>query len=441
MPLSSRLRQGSALALALLCLAMPLTAAEAPEFSGVLEGEWGQGFRDARVQKAELVFRPELRWNLGSGNRLKAQGRLRFDAFDRLEPGHPTPTETSSLTRRGFVGDLIDFELRELTFETEIGRTWLTLGKQQIVWGQADGLKVLDVVNPQDFREFILDDFDDSRIPLWTAQAEIPIGDANLQLLWIPDPSFHEFPDRGATFAFTAGRFGPPQVAGFLPVLEEPNRPRRLLSDSDAGARLSTVWRDFDLSLNYLYHYDDRPHFEAERRSGGVLLFTPEYERTHLLGGTFSSAFGDLTVRGELGWTSARHLSVDDARDEDLIRRAGEIAYVLGLDWFGFRDSLVSFQVFQSYLLDDQDWLRDRVDTNLTLLARREFMNERLRLEAIWIHNVGDGDGLVRPKVRYELRTGLAIWAGVDVFYGGPGGAFGEFDGRDRATFGFEWGF
>jgi len=425
-------------------LAVASTAVEPPELSIVVDSEWALGLRGPHSQKLEIVAQPELHWGLGTNTRLTAIGRLRADAFDRIEPGHPRATEVSSLSRRGSAGDHVDFELREFFVETQWGRTWFTLGKQQIVWGQADGLKVLDVVNPQDFREFILDDFDDSRIPLWAMNAEVPIGEATLQLLWLPDPSYHELPEPDATFAFTAPRFLPPQVPGLLASLEPTNRPRRLLADSDAGVRLAAFVGGFDVSLNYLYHIDNRPIFEGQRGTsplGPTVTFTPRYRRTHLLGGTFSNAFGDLTVRGEVGWTSDRRLSVEDPSDADLVGRTGELAYVLGLDWFGFQDTLLSFQVFQSWLLrDETGWLRDRLDTNLTFLARRELWNERLRVEGIWIHNTNDGDGLLRPKLSFELRDGLTLWAGLDIFYGRSHGAFGEFDGRDRAVMGMEWG-
>ncbi len=43
--------------------------------------------------------------------------------------------------------------------EADWGKSYFTFGKQQVVWDKADVLKVLDVVNPQSFRELILEDF------------------------------------------------------------------------------------------------------------------------------------------------------------------------------------------------------------------------------------------------------------------------------------------
>ena len=74
--------------------------------------------------------------------------------------------------------------LRELYMDTAVGDWDLRLGKQQVVWGTADGIKLLDIINPTDFREFSQNDMEDSRIPVWMANAERYIGDrGNVQLI------------------------------------------------------------------------------------------------------------------------------------------------------------------------------------------------------------------------------------------------------------------
>jgi hypothetical protein len=51
------------------------------------------------------------------------------------------------------------------------------------------------------------------------------------------------------------------------------------------------------------------------------------------------------------------------------------------------------------------------------------------------------GDGLVRPKISYDLNDQTTIWMGLDLFYGGDGGLFGQFDENDRVVLGLEWTF
>src|SRR5690606_15167622 len=364
---------------------------ERPTVSTTIEAEWAVEAGSGRAQKLETHVQSQLDQALPGGFRWTAVGRLHADAYERLSPGGPHQSELWTPTRRLELGDRVDLELRELYVEGRIGGAWLRLGKQQVVWGQADGLKVLDVVDPQDFREFILDDFDDSRIPLWTANVEVPVGPATLQLLWIPDPSAHEVPRPDAAFAFRAPRLvGPRPPPGVATKLRAPDRPDAF-TGSDLGARLAGRLGDWDLTANYLWHYDDIPVLRRSLRfpDGAPLVdVQPEYERAHVVGATASNAFGELTLRLEAAYTAPRWMPSDDPDDRDGALEAQELAAVVGLDWYGFRDALLSFQVFPSWIVDDPPGLiRDRVDVNLTFLARRSFRNERLVAEAILLHN------------------------------------------------------
>jgi hypothetical protein len=120
----------------------------------------------------------------------------------------------------------------------------------------------------------------------------------------------------------------------------------------------------------------------------------PGYRRTPVIGGPASSAFGNLTLRAEVAAQIDRYYPRATPTDRDGVARTSELGWVLGLDWYGFPETLLSAQVFQTALADHPNGLlRDRVDTNVTLLARRQLRNETLTLETIWIQNVNDGDG------------------------------------------------
>lgn len=414
-------------------------------FSAVLESEGAYGIARDGANKLEFLIDPQLEYRFSEETRFTAIARLYAEGFDHLEPGQPGQREIASNSRRLLLGDRADMELREFYLSTQLGKAHLTLGKQQVVWGKADGLKLLDVINPQNFREFILDNFDDSRIPLWTVNAELSFGKSNVQFLWIPDRTYHLLPESGATFAFTSPLVVPQVPQGTAVNLRSIERPKNILTDSDIGMRLSTFWHGWDLTFNYLYHYADFPVFFQSLSltpSGAVATISPRYERNHLVGGSFSNAFGQLTVRGEATYNTDRFVLTTSRGDGDGVIKTSEMAYVLGLDWFGIQDSLVSFQLFQSWLLNPtNDMVRDTLDTTTSLLIRRHFLNETLEAEALWLRNVNEGDGLVRPKVSYELRDNMKVWLGFDLFYGNRNGLFGQFDQNDRLVTGMEIGF
>lgn len=413
------------------------------ETHAVLHVELASETDDGDLQKSDVVLEPAFKAEF-DGVQVTGIGRIRWDGTDKLEPGRPQRSDSfrASWTQRQFAGSDVDLELRELYIDTNLGDTFLRLGKQQIVWGQADGLRVLDVINPFEFREFILGDFEDSRIPLWSAQVEVPIGDSTLQFIWLPDHSYDDIPDNGAAYEITSPRFvpqAPPGFAGTV-IIDQPQRPNEAFKDDDVAVRWTAFLGGWDVSLNYFYGYHDQAVFFRSPAPGGIRL-TPRYERTHLVGGTFANAFGDFTVRGELGYFSDRYYLTQDASDADGVFNTSEVSYVLGLDYLK-GDWLISGQVFQSILNDQASGsVRDATDTSVSFLVERKFSNETIVARVLSLHNLNDHDSLFQVDLSYQWSTDLTLKVGADIFTGNAAGIYGQFDNNDRVTLGFELGF
>jgi len=74
--------------------------------------------------------------------------------------------------------------LRELYVDTTAGDWDVRIGKQQVVWGTADGMKLLDIINPTDFREMNQNTMAEARIPVWMINAERYLDNgANVQVV------------------------------------------------------------------------------------------------------------------------------------------------------------------------------------------------------------------------------------------------------------------
>jgi len=410
--------------------------------TALAEARVGISTLNADLQLSELVLTPELNIEVSDRWRLTAIGRGRIDTSDKLEPGKPIQNNRAHLSRRAFIGDTTDLELREFYLDGEVGKVFLRLGKQQVVWGEADGLKVLDVVNPQSFREFILPRFDDSRIPLWIAKAEIPIGDAStLQLVWVPDRTYHDVPEPGSTFAFSSPQLTPQPTPGVPVTVLPPDRPSKFVADSDAGIRFATFVGGWELSLNYFYHYTDSPVFRRTIGSEGVTV-SSKYERTHLIGGSFNNAFGDFVIRGEAGYSTNEFFLTNNMADVDGVTASGEFSYVVGIDWTGLSDTFLSVQFFQSVLTNSAPGtVRPDVENLITLFGRRNFRNETITAEALLIQNIADGDGVIQAELSYDWRDNIELYLGVDLFYGTSEGIFGEFNKNDRMVSGIRLGF
>jgi len=62
--------------------------------------------------------------------------------------------------------------LREAYIDTNLADWAVRAGKQQVVWGTADGMKLLDTINPTDYADMAQNQMEDSRIPVWMLNAE-----------------------------------------------------------------------------------------------------------------------------------------------------------------------------------------------------------------------------------------------------------------------------
>lgn len=392
----------------------------------------------------------QLEWNhsLAENLELTAITRLAWDSESEIYSSRSHPDNysdwNSSLTR----GDHGEISLRELYLDAEWFGAYWRLGKQQVVWGQADGLKVLDVVTPQSFQEFILDDFDDSRIPLWMLNVDIPLNDdSTLQLLWIPDTTYHELAETGTAFEITTPLRTPQPPANTLITSVEllaVDKPNHWLKDSDLGIRWSSFVNGWDLTANYFYHYRDFAVLYQEL-DNQQLTIRPEYQRSHLLGFTASNSFGDYTLRTEAGWYSdSYHISsaLIEGQSRQGIKHSEEFSSVVGIDWQGLSDTFVSVQWFQSYLLDyDSSITRDQHQQTLTLLAERNFANETWTARIQGQYSINQQDQLWRFKLTHTLLSNLDVWIAADSFFGDDEGLYGQFSDRDRLLVGFEWGF
>lgn len=414
------------------------------DFSATWEQEWAASTHGSS-QKFEAIFEPRWDFSFGDNLRLTAIARMRVDLVGDLGPFASRPFNYSSVNGPWYNSEYASLDLREFYLDTKVGGSYLRLGKQQVVWGQADGIKILDIVNPQSYREFILDDFDDSRIPLWMVNWEIPLGDdSELQVLWIPDTSYHELAEQGTPYALSSPLLVPRAPTGVDTIILEPERPDDFLSDADYGLRYRSIFGGWDVTLNYLYSYGDFPVlFQAVNLEAGrvVGVADPRYERNHLVGGTLGTALGDFSLRAEFAWNSdAWYLSSDIGQGG--VENSEEFSSVLGVDWQRTSSSLLSAQWFQSYALDYQSSIvRDRSENMASLLLSQTFDNDSWEFRALALHSLNYHDSMYQLKLKYWLYSNFELWVGADLFEGDDFGIFGQFSDVDRILFGFQYGF
>jgi hypothetical protein len=419
---------------------LTLSHAVSADLSAIWTHEWAID-SDGHSQKFETTVEPEFNYSFSDNLDMTIIGRLRLDSQNNLGPRDDKPDNYSTINGPLVSGAHGELSIREWYFDSEVGDASARLGKQQVVWGQADGLKILDVVNPQSYREFILDDFDDSRIPLWMANVVLPIGDDNsLQFIWVPDLTYHEFAEEDTAYALTSPLFVPQLPEGVALSSFNKTKPSSVIGDSDVGLKFAMFQNGWDLTFNYLYHYQDTPVLYQNIDVSGIAI-NSVYERNNLMGATASNVFGDFILRTEIGYsTHTFHVSKDLSQQG--IHESSDLSSVIGVDWQGLDDTMISIQWFQSHLFEYDDAVVRPQNNNIaSLLYKRTFENEAWTLNMLALHGFDQTDGSIQSSLSYMLESNINVWVGSDIFYGKKEGLFGQFNNQDRITMGFEWGF
>lgn len=416
--------------------------AAAGDVSGVLKSQTAYSLETDKLQQQEWLVDLEYNRQLFDGD-LTVIGRVRLNTMDDLN--HSSIPDSYSSIGGPLVSDNTGLiEIRELYWDVALDDIFLRSGKQQVVWGEADGLKLLDVINPQSFREFILDDFDDSRIPLWMINTEYSLNNNGvIQFLWIPDTSSHELAPSHSTFAFSSPSLVLQTNSVSDVVVKDATAPTMTLKNSDAGLRFTHFIGGWDISLNYLYHYVDAPVTRTSSRgnnSGQTFVVTQQYERSHLIGGSVSNAFGDWTLRSEVAYETDRYHRTTSTLPG--VIDADQWSTVIGLDWQGWTNQFISVQWFQTTITEsDADLVNNSREDIATFLWESKFLNETLTFEWLQLHSLDHGDGVAQPRLIYNYEANLDVYVGVDNFYGNRMRLFGQFKEADRISVGFEWGF
>ncbi len=181
-------------------------------------------------------------------------------------------------------------------------RAWLRIGRQDLSWGETDGFRLLDMIEPLDnrFGFPLVEDLDDRRIPLWMVRPSFHLGTvgalSNLTLdgYWVPGI----LDDQEAPIPPPGNPFGPPAPPGDVEI----HIPGKTLGNSRGGGRVfGTLLNAVTLSLGHYVTFNDIPSVRLEVRALAPQPETPfliEYYGQQVTGAsaTFALPFDPYSI-------------------------------------------------------------------------------------------------------------------------------------------------
>ena len=281
-------------------------------------------------------------------------------------------------------------KIREVFVDMVLPPFTLRLGRQQVVWGETDNFRALDVINPLDLSwHWSQEPWEDIRIPLWMARGIVDIGkigpfeETFVEAVWVPTDFESNKVDTDPRYPWAFYGAGLPKVADSvvigdqlydLDVTVRDLSPSRKLRNGQGGFRFKGIWGDIDFSLNYYYGFSSSPGVKVRSDlveiDGSTLHTVVETvnPRTHVVGLTANYSeerFTQSVIRLEATVTKGIPISIEPGAplgidpEQDQFDTVSQSVIMLGLDrptWIRplnkLRTFFISTQFFWRRYLD-----------------------------------------------------------------------------------------
>ncbi len=325
--------------------------------------------------------------------------------------------------------DSLNFNMRELYVDLYFKNFDLRVGKQQIVWGKADGVFITDIVSPLNLTEFLLPDFDEIRMGVNAVKLDYYIGSSTIEAIWVTNFTHTKAPQPGSIW-YIQPEFPAPPTFDWSKAEIKPS-----LENTEGFLKYSAMTSIVDFELMGGYTWDDNPTMHVQKQidmsQGHPVLtglnITPEYHRLYVAGGSFSSQIKGIVLRGEGAYYNGKYFQTEDPTAVDALSENDYLHYLVGLD-FSIADIKFSTQFIQQYILDYNDFIvNEEIENTMTFMARYDMLRETLHLELFSYIGITNEDALIRPKITYDFDDSFSVLLGSNIFVGDEDGRFGRY--------------
>lgn len=302
------------------------------------------------------------------------------------------------------------FELREAYLDYSDTHWSFKVGRQLIIWGNADGVRICDQVSPMDMTEFLARDYDDIRMPVEAVQIKYSYQMMQIELVYIPIFKSYILPTN-------------PKNPWSLPLPNTAqifwnNTPAKTFKNGEIGGRVAFKLPGIDFSLSSLYTFNKMPLL-YQKRHGNQYIIQPYFHRECFVGGDFSLPINQCVLRGESAFTFNKawmHSSYQKSSNHHSINT------LIGLDWYAPHQWVVSAQLSNESILKYNKAITQSQNTSLfTANITKSIFNSTLKISNFIYADLSHQSSFNRSSLDYALSDQIHLIMGYDYFHGNKG--------------------
>ncbi len=324
-----------------------------------------------------------------------------------------------------------NLELRDTYIQGNLTRNMdLKVGRQIVVWGKSDNLRVCDVLNPLYLRELGMTDIRDLRLPVTMARVDYYWSNWNVSGMAIPEIRFNDMPVYGGDYYFQDASLPQEEV------------PEDGIENMEYAVALNGIFSGWDIAFYYADIYDDAPYLYLESvdlvTPGPPPIYQPnlvlKHARLDMFGAAWNMALGNWLIKTETAYFQG--LMYFNTPDETYARTD----IMFGIEYSGFRDMTISVEVLNRHLHDYDEALEElptAVEENEAQYAARltkDWLHETLTLTLLASAYGVDflSGSFERIALAYDLTDNFMVNGGLVLYQSGDKPEFEDIGDSDR---------
>ena len=339
-----------------------------------------------------------------NGIRLKVNARAFYDWVYHLDNGYTSQEEDSLQS---------EVELFDAYIEGSISEHLdYRIGRQVVVWGRSDTIRITDVLNPLDNRQPGMVDIEDLRLPVAMAKFDWYVGTWRVTPIAILEQRFTKDPPYGSPFYPAA-----------IPL-----PPEKSYNDVTYALSLGTERSGWDINFYAAHIYDDTKFVQDPFGLNALV----KHGKINMYGTAFNILSGSWLFKSEWAYFDKLHYTM--APDTSLARLDG----LVGVEYNGIADTMISYDLsLRHFTHYDKRLGLDHIDlpngTSAELLPVKrdtwqhafritsDFMNATLHANYLvtLFGKRGNEGGFQRLWAVYDYDDNLKIDVGILDFVGG----------------------
>ncbi len=302
-----------------------------------------------------------------------------------------------------------EIELREAYLLGSITKNIdIKIGRQIVVWGKSDNIRVTDVINPLDIREPAMTDIEDLRLPLTMTRIDYYVGDFNISAMAIHEIRFNKTPVFGHDFY-------PFPIAG-LPE----DKPDSTLENTEFAIAINGIFSGWDFSAYYADYYNDEARVEAIN-GYSFPVFKLTHDRLQMIGTTANIALGNWLLKGEAAWIHGFEFANTPGKKYD------RVDILAGFEYSGFSETTISLEAVNRHITEFKSILKQSPDPatenqfQSALRFTRTFVNETITLTVLasMFGLKGEDGAFERYTIEYDVNDFLSVLFGIVTYQSG----------------------